>query len=535
MLSLEKKLEIIAELRKGKSQRLASVQFGIPKSTVGDIWKEREKIETHVSASENPSFAKKRCIVREPHFDKLDQACYLWFQHQRSKGAPVSGPLIQEKSLQLFPSLYPDKAEGSFKASSGWLHKFCVRHGIRELSLQGESLSADTSAVDTFCDDLCSKMENEGYTLSQVFNADETGLWWRLMPSKSLVDCGEKKAKNFKKSKDRVTLLGCANASGTCRLPLVFISKSAKPRCFKHMDMSSLPVHYVAQKNSWMDAKIFEEWFHKRFVPHVKEFCLKNSITYKVLLLLDNAPAHPSTDKLVSADGKVTTLFLPANTTSVLQPMDQGILEALKRQYKKQLLRHLIIQDHSSTLSVPDVLKQLTIKDAVYWCAQAWEEITAQSLSKSWNKLLTPATTVASSAEAAAVDESGESAGFVELFKDLGYEEGNQNWQHPTDWLAEDSDDPGHQILSDNEIVAEINGEADDLPSDTDVDKDSTETTVSHAKAYEALGITLEWLEAQGDTAHLLLVKKWRDTAARKRFDCLKQSKILSFFSRNVE
>lgn len=63
---------------------------------------------------------------------------------------------------------------------------------------------------------------------------------------------------------------------------------------------------------------------------------------------------------------------------------------------------------------VPDVLKQLIIKDAVYWCAQAWEEITAQSLSKSWNKLLTRASTVAPSAEVAAVDESGESAGFVE-------------------------------------------------------------------------------------------------------------------------
>ena len=91
VLTLEKKLglEIIAELRKGKSQRLASMQFGVPKSTIRDVWKDRDKIEAHVSASGNPSFAKKRCIVREPQFDKLDQACYLWFQQQHSKGAPV--------------------------------------------------------------------------------------------------------------------------------------------------------------------------------------------------------------------------------------------------------------------------------------------------------------------------------------------------------------------------------------------------------------------------------------------------------------
>ena len=76
-MTLERKLEIIGEIRKGKSQRLAAIQFDVPKSTIGDIWRERDKIEAHVSASENPSFAKKRCIVREPRFDKIDHAGML--------------------------------------------------------------------------------------------------------------------------------------------------------------------------------------------------------------------------------------------------------------------------------------------------------------------------------------------------------------------------------------------------------------------------------------------------------------------------
>ena len=38
-----KKLEIISELKKGKSQRLVSTEHD--KSTVADIWKGREKIE----------------------------------------------------------------------------------------------------------------------------------------------------------------------------------------------------------------------------------------------------------------------------------------------------------------------------------------------------------------------------------------------------------------------------------------------------------------------------------------------------------
>ena len=98
VMSLEKKLDIITQIRQGRSQRAVADGFGVAKSTVGDIWKNREKIEIHVSASTNPAFAKKRCIVRDAHFHKLDEACYIWFQQQRAKGAPVSGPLLQEKA-----------------------------------------------------------------------------------------------------------------------------------------------------------------------------------------------------------------------------------------------------------------------------------------------------------------------------------------------------------------------------------------------------------------------------------------------------
>ena len=193
------------------------------------------------------------------------------------------------------------------------------------------------------------------------------------MPSKSF-ECRERRAKKFKKAKERVTLLGCANASGTCRLPLAFINKSAKLRCFKNMDMNNLPVHYFSQQKSWMDARLFTDWFHHKFVPHVKRLCEGNVIEYKILLLLDNAPANPSIEVLQSHDGCVTTMFLPPNTTSLVQPMDQAVLDPLKRRYKKRLLRHIILENESSSLSIPDILKNVTINHAIYWAAQSWNE-----------------------------------------------------------------------------------------------------------------------------------------------------------------
>ena len=74
VLSLERKIDIIAQVRKGKLQRAVAKLFDVAKSTVGDIWKNREKIERHVSASANSAFVKKRCIMRDVHFHKLDEA-----------------------------------------------------------------------------------------------------------------------------------------------------------------------------------------------------------------------------------------------------------------------------------------------------------------------------------------------------------------------------------------------------------------------------------------------------------------------------
>ena len=98
VLTLRKKLEIVQYLEKGASQKVVGEKFGVAKSIVADIWKDRQKISDAVSASESPAFAnKKRCIIRHAKFDLVDEACWKWFCQQRSRGTPVSGVLLQEK------------------------------------------------------------------------------------------------------------------------------------------------------------------------------------------------------------------------------------------------------------------------------------------------------------------------------------------------------------------------------------------------------------------------------------------------------
>ena len=85
------------------------------------------------------------------------------------------------------------------------------------LSLQS-FFSAAEETVEPFLRKLRQMMEEKGLTAGQIYNADKTGLLWKCLPDRTLVSCHEKSAPGFKKSKDRLTVLGCTNATGTRKL-----------------------------------------------------------------------------------------------------------------------------------------------------------------------------------------------------------------------------------------------------------------------------------------------------------------------------
>ena len=94
-----------------------------------------------------------------------------------------------------------------------------------------------SGTVEPFLQKLHKVIEEKNLIPEQIYNADETGLLWKCLPQRTLVSCREKSAPGFKKEKDRLTVLGCTNATGTHKLKPVLIGKSAKPRCFKHVNM----------------------------------------------------------------------------------------------------------------------------------------------------------------------------------------------------------------------------------------------------------------------------------------------------------
>ena len=71
-----------------------------------------------------------------------------------------------------------------------------------------------------------------------------------------------------------------------------------------------------------MTSEIFTQWL----VKWNRKLSIKGR---KIALVLDNATCHPKELDL----SNIELVFLPANTTSHTQPLDQGVIASLKAKY----------------------------------------------------------------------------------------------------------------------------------------------------------------------------------------------------------
>ena len=208
------------------------------------------------------------------------------------------------------------------------------------------------------------------YSLENVYIADEYGLFYQCLPNKSY-QLKTEKCSGGKHSKIRITGLAAANDVGS-KLPMFVISKAKKPRCFKNI--KTLPCRYRAQKKSWMDGVLFEEWvrdLHKKFESEKR----------KVAWIIDNCPAHPNIDNL----SHIKLVFLPPNTTSVSQPMDKGIIKCLKAHYRKRLVQ-LILHSLDSNKPLPKV----SLSTALQLLPSEWNEVSQATTVNCFKKAKIP-------------------------------------------------------------------------------------------------------------------------------------------------
>jgi len=151
------------------------------------------------------------------------------------------------------------------------------------------------------------------------FKFDETGLFWKKMPSRTHMHKSAKQAPVFRAWKDRLTLVLCGKAARHMIKPgVVYCKKNV--RALRNKNKKFLPVFWQHNLKAWVTAMLFTEWFHQCFIPEVEEYLENEGLPLKVLLIIDNAPGHPQSISI--EDENVQVVFTPPNTTSLLQPID---------------------------------------------------------------------------------------------------------------------------------------------------------------------------------------------------------------------
>ncbi|GBN18119.1 Tigger transposable element-derived protein 6 [Araneus ventricosus] len=105
----------------------------------------------------------------------------------RDKNVPISGLFIIEKALQFEKAL----EYSEFRGSNGWPEKFKRRHGIITKVVSGESQDIDDNDSENWITETLNKILKDCKP-ENIFNADETALFFQCLPQKALTFKKEK-------------------------------------------------------------------------------------------------------------------------------------------------------------------------------------------------------------------------------------------------------------------------------------------------------------------------------------------------------
>ena len=345
----------------------------------------------------------------------------------------------------------------------------------------------------------------------KIYNCDETALFWKLLPSKTFAFTSESRF-GTRKCKERITLLLISNADGTNRQAIV-IGKSKTPRCFR--SQNHLPLQYYQQKNAWMDSFIFEKIFKK----------LNNRIKKEnkhILLFMDNCSVHFINLKL----SNIQIIYFPSNTTSVLQPLDCGIIKSFKTNYRNDLVSHLISEFESGNHQ--NFKQNFTLVTAITFIDASLKKIKQETIKNCFKKagfvFQSPKTRIEIEEED---DDDSNIWTKLNEFADLNYESFEC-------YFDVDIDLQCHHSLTDQQIVNEVLDKSDsetELEDDEDENEvDNYDKDITSSKAFKYIKqLQIYFLNRNNSLGYDYLLNA-QNQLTKIQFSSLKQSKITDFF-----
>ena len=131
---------------------------------------------------------------------------------------------------------------------------------------------------------------------------------------------------------------------------------------------------------AWVTGTLFKDCFLNNFAPEA-EHNLKQIV---VLLIIYNAPGYPQN----VSHPNIQMLFLPSNTTSLLQPLHQGIIYTFKVNNIRKSLQWILDTVDLKSIYVKEARKQFSINNCIDLINLSLKELKISTLNACWKKIL---------------------------------------------------------------------------------------------------------------------------------------------------
>ncbi|CAI7931947.1 unnamed protein product [Closterium sp. NIES-54] len=191
-----------------------------------------------------------------------------------------------------------------------------------------------------------------------------------------------------KTAKDRLTIAFICNVDSSETFRPMVISKVRRPRDFTNNRFDPEPyVYWRYNKRGWMTSEIFMAFIESL---NAKFFAEER----QVVLLVDNASSHRvDTESAVRRDilgfrtvklSNIRVVYLPPNTTAFTQPLDQGVISAVKARFRQRVIADWLRRwdDRGSPASLQNL--KPTVSETVIYLYKVWEEVKAEMIQRCW-------------------------------------------------------------------------------------------------------------------------------------------------------
>lgn len=364
--TLQLKAKVLRRHLDGEKVTFLAREYNVPQNTISTWKKNANKIFEEVTKSVEPD----RKRMRFSEYPDIEKALLYWLKDMRSMDhpPPIDLTLLMHKA----ESLAKRFDHNNWICSRGFVQRFCRRYGVLSKKICGEAL--DCPDTQTFEEEVLQPLLSK-YQPEDIFNADETSFFFKMLPQQTYAFKGQPCSGN-KTSKDRLTLMLCCNMTGSEKLRPLIIGKAKKPAILKkfNMGVQDLPVDYYNNAKGWMTGIVFDNWLSKW--NHA--LARKNR---QILLFIDNAPSH-----VVQNYSHITVQFLPPNTTSKIQPLDQGVIRAVKLHYRRYLAEMYLAGIESNADARQLIKDKFHFKTACDLIKKAWQKITPNLIHNCFSK-----------------------------------------------------------------------------------------------------------------------------------------------------